>query len=159
MKKLTVLLFAFFVFLATTSSAFAATTTTQQQQADKVVNYALSLKGKVQYQWGKRDPSHLIFDCSSFTQYVFKQTLNKYMGWGANAQTHYGPKISTTGALKRGDLVMFSVGTPGKIGHVGIYMGNGKFVHNLSPKANVVISDLTTGYWKRHFIQGTRIIN
>jgi len=159
MKKFTALLLAAVLafgasamFTAPKAEAASASTT-----ASKVISIAESYQGKVQYQHGVRNPSKLIFDCSSFTQFVFKQ-VGIYIPWGATAQTKYGTKIGNTANLKPGDLVQFSVATPGKIGHVGIYIGGGKFIHNVNPKSDVVISDLTTGYWKRHFIQGTRVI-
>ncbi|WP_052339194.1 C40 family peptidase [Gorillibacterium massiliense] len=132
--------------------------TAAEKKASKVVNYAKSIAPKVSYKWGVRDTKNMIFDCSSYTQYVYGQAINKYIGWGANAQTNYGKKITKISDLKRGDLVMFSVATKGKIGHVGIYIGDGKFIHNLSPKYDVITSDLTSGSWKTKFISGTRVI-
>jgi murein DD-endopeptidase / murein LD-carboxypeptidase len=116
------------------------------------------LQGKVHYGYAKRvtsNPNNLILDCSSFTQYVYKQALGVKMGWGANTQHNAFPHVAKTD-LHKGDLVFFSVSNPSKIGHVGIYIGGGKFIHNVNPKSNVVISDLTTGYWQRHYIDGAR---
>lgn len=130
------------------------------QKADKLIDYAKSLIGKVEYGYAKRDtsnPNRLLFDCSSYTQYVFKQALGINMGWGANAQYKAFPHVAKAN-LQKGDLVFFSVGTPGVIGHVGIYIGDGKFIHNLKPSADVLISDLSTGYWKNHYIDGARAI-
>lgn len=131
-----------------------------EQSADKLLAYAKSLVGKVQYKNSVRDtsnPNKLILDCSSYTQYVFKQALGLSMKWGANLQHDAFPHVAKSN-LRKGDLVFFSVSTPGKIGHVGIYMGDGKFIHNVSPASDVVISDLTTGYWKNHYIDGARVI-
>lgn len=145
-------------YMSSNSSVSTYNVTSADTKRAKVVNYAKAIDSKVSYKWGVRDTKNFIFDCSSFTQYVFGQAIDKYIGWGANAQTKYGTTIKSAANLKRGDLVMFSVATPGKIGHVGIYMGEGKFIHALNPEKDVTISDLSTGYWKNHFIQGTRII-
>lgn len=159
MKKFTALLLAAVLAFGATAvlAAPKAEAATASSTASKVISIAKSYQGKVQYVWGKRDPNKLIFDCSSFTQFVYKKAGISLL-WGANKQTKAGTKITKISNLKKGDLVHFSVGTPGKIGHVGIYIGDGKFIHNLNPKYDVVISDLSTGYWKRHFIQGTRVI-
>lgn len=139
-----------------TPKAEAATAAETRQ---KVVAIAKSYQGKVQYQYGKRNESRLIFDCASFTQFVYKKA-GISIGWGATTQTRFGTKISSASDLKVGDLVMFSsVKNKSKIGHVGIYIGNGKFIHNLNPANDVIISDLTTGSWKTRFKQGTRVIN
>jgi murein DD-endopeptidase / murein LD-carboxypeptidase len=130
-------------------------------QADKLIAFAVSLQGKVQYGYSKRvtsNPNKMILDCSSFTQYVYKQALGVKMGWGANKQYNAFPHI-TNADLRKGDLVFFSVSNPSKIGHVGIYIGDGKFIHNVNPKSDVVIADLTKGYWKKHYIDASRPIS
>jgi lipoprotein Spr len=133
-----------------------SSSTTSSQKADAIINFAESLIGKVHYQYGSNNPNNLTFDCSSFTKYVFKsQGIN--LIWGAGKQASQGAHVAKAN-LKKGDLVHFSVGTPGKIGHVGIYIGNGKFIHNLKPGSNVLISDLNSGYWKNHYITATRIL-
>lgn len=152
--------------LPTTTSAFAATTTkastqsastkmTAAQKADKLVSFAQSLKGKVKYKYGVNDTKRLIFDCSSFTKYVYKQ-IGINLKWGANAQYKQGKKVSKSN-LKKGDLVFLSVKTPGKIGHVGIYIGNGKFIHNTTGKVyGLTIGDLNKGYWKNRYVGAAR---
>ena len=136
-------------------SAEAATASATRLQ---IAAIAKSYQGKVQYAYGQRNESKLIFDCSSFTQFVFKKAGIR-IGWGATAQTKYGDKIASASNLKIGDLIIFSkVKDRSKIGHVGIYIGKGKFIHNLNPANDVVISDLTTGSWKSRFMFGTRVI-
>ncbi|GIP38486.1 hypothetical protein J31TS4_17660 [Paenibacillus sp. J31TS4] len=149
--------------LAHPAAAQAATVQTKAAQtsaaskADRVINLAQSLQSKVRYVWGKNDPSRMVFDCSSFTKYVFKQAAGVDMKWGANAQYNQFPKVAKAN-LRPGDLIFASVSTPGKIGHVGIYIGNGKMIHNLNPKNGVVVSDINTGYWKNHYVAAARPI-
>lgn len=154
--------------LMPTTAAFAATTTsntpqvaastssmTSAQKADKLIKFAQSLQGKVKYKYGVNDPKNLIFDCSSFTKYALKQ-VGVDVKWGANAQYNQGKKVSKSN-LKKGDLVFLSVKTPGKIGHVGIYMGNGKFIHNTTGSVyGVTTSDLNKGYWKNRYVSAAR---
>jgi cell wall-associated NlpC family hydrolase len=52
--------------------------------------------------------------------------------------------------------VFFSVGTPGRISHVGIYLGNGKYIGN-SPSHGVAIYDMNSGYWKYRYITARRL--
>ncbi|WP_438432772.1 C40 family peptidase [Gorillibacterium sp. sgz500922] len=159
-SKWTALLLAAFFALGTTlfQAAPVSAAADAQIAANKVISIAESYQGKVQYVYGERNPSKLIFDCSSFTQFVYGK-VGVSLPWGANAQTKSGAKITKISNLKPGDLVMFSVSTPGKIGHVGIYIGDGKFIHNLSPKYDVVISDLSKGSWNKKFISGTRVLD
>ncbi|AZN42678.1 C40 family peptidase [Paenibacillus albus] len=120
---------------------------------DIPVAVAQSYIGKVRYHLGTRDPQHLIFDCSSFTQFVFKQALGINIPWGSSEQTKFGIPVNTKAGLSIGDLVMFSVNTPGHINHVGIYIGNGQFISNM-PGSGVAISSLNSGYWSSRFITG-----
>lgn len=116
----------------------------------RTVSIAKSYIGKVSYKFGVRNPSNLVFDCSSFTQYVFKKN-GMSIPWGSKAQARWGLPVASKAHLAIGDLVMFSVNTPGQINHVGIYIGNGQFIHN-SPSKGVGISSLNTGYWSSRYI-------
>ncbi|UVI27570.1 C40 family peptidase [Paenibacillus spongiae] len=129
---------------------------TSAQKANAVVSYAQSLKGKVKYKFGVNNPSKLIFDCSSFTKFVFaKQGVN--LKWGSVAQSKQGKYVSKSN-LKKGDLIFFSVSKPGRINHVGIYMGNGKFIHNTTGKNvnGVVISNLSS--YSKRYITARRVL-
>jgi lipoprotein Spr len=138
--------------LLNTQSAQAATVSAA---SDRIVSTAESYIGKVRYHFGARDPQHLNLDCSSFTQLVFKQN-GIAIPWGSSAQAHVGTPIADKAQLSKGDLVMFSVGRPGRINHVGIYIGNGKFISNTA-SSGVIINDLNSGYWKNRFITGRHL--
>jgi lipoprotein Spr len=105
--------------------------------------------------FGTRDASRLIFDCSSFTQFVYQKN-SVQIPWGSKAQAQAGTRVSDKAYLVKGDLVMFSVGTPGRINHVGIYIGNGKFISN-TPSSGVSITDMNSGYWKNKYITGRHL--
>lgn len=122
--------------------------------ANKIINTASSFKGRVTYVFGSRDQQRLRLDCSSFTQYVF-QLNGIQIPWGSKAQAKLGTYIPRH-QLQPGDLVFFSVSTPGQINHVGIYIGNGQFINNL-PHKGIVVGDINSSYWTSHYITGRRI--
>jgi len=114
----------------------------------------------VPYKFGaKRYPISKKFDCSSYTQYVF----GKYgidLRRVARNQSKQGHTVSRK-KLRKGDLVFFSV--PGRfksnktVGHVGIYIGNGKMINTFSNKKGVHITYVNKGYWSRKFLQAKRV--
>lgn len=122
--------------------------------ANKIINTASSFQGRVTYVFGSRDLQRLRLDCSSFTQYVF-QLNGIQIPWGSKAQAKVGTYIPRN-QLQPGDLVFFSVSTPGQINHVGIYIGNGQFINNL-PNKGVVVGNFNSSYWTSHYITGRRI--
>ncbi|XID93059.1 C40 family peptidase [Paenibacillaceae bacterium WGS1546] len=131
------------------SAATASASATSAKKADAVVSLAQQLRGKVKYKFGVNNPSKMIFDCSSFTKYVYgKQGVN--LKWSSRAQSKQGKFVSKSN-LKKGDLVFFSVSTPGKVNHVGIYIGNGKFIHNTTGKSvNGIVTSKLSDYSKRY---------
>ena len=97
------------------------------------------------------------FDCSGFVQHVFKQA-DYQLNRTASNQLCNG-MIVADDALLPGDIVFFR-GTSSESGissHVGIYMGNGEFIHASSSRG-VVISDLSGGYYAEHFLCARRVI-
>jgi len=120
---------------------------------DQIVYTAKQLLG-VPYVWGGTTTRG--FDCSGFVQYVYRQhgiTLNRT----ANSQMSNGYSVSASNLIP-GDLVFFH-GTYATSGasHVGIYIGNGQFIHSSSGKSGVVISDLWSNYYSNHYYGARRI--
>ncbi|MDP4097278.1 C40 family peptidase [Paenibacillus sp. P96] len=155
MKKLVTAALTFSMLFSAASFAAPVPASAQETYATnghKIVNTAKSYQGRVTYKWGVRNPAQLIFDCSSFTQFVFQKN-GKKIPWGSKAQAKWGTPVNSKSRLAIGDLVMFSVNKPGQIDHVGIYSGNGKFIGN-SPGGGVTISSLKTGYWASRYITG-----
>ncbi len=108
------------------------------------------------------------FDCSGLVYWSFKQ-INITMQDSAYRQgyknTDKSGKIKikkvTLGELKRGDVVCFNTvddGANDLVDHTGIYLGNGKFIHASSSAKKVVISTLASGYYKRNFSWGRRVL-
>jgi cell wall-associated NlpC family hydrolase len=105
------------------------------------------------YRRGGSSPSSG-FDCSGLTQYAFRQGSGVHIPRTAAAQYQAASKISRK-AARPGDLVFFQ--TRGRrIGHVGIYLGNGKFVHAPRP-GKAVTTEALSGYWSRHLVGFGRI--
>lgn len=101
------------------------------------------------YVWGavgKKDT----YDCSGFTSFVFKQN-GIYIPRTSINQSKFGKFISREN-LKKGDLIFFDTSRKkkGYVNHVGIYMGNGKFIHASSVKKKVVVSKLEEFYANRY---------
>lgn len=124
---------------------------TDSSVVEMVVNAALSQVGKP-YVWASSNPN-VGFDCSGLTSYAFKQAginLNRI----ASDQYSNGVAVSKDN-LMRGDLVFFSYG--GGINHVGIYIGNGKFVHASTYDTGVIVSSLS-GYYLNVYAGAVRVI-
>ncbi|MEA3455329.1 MAG: C40 family peptidase, partial [Campylobacterota bacterium] len=107
------------------------------------------------YVWGGTTPRG--FDCSGYVQYLFKKHSVK-LPRTAWSQSKLGHKIALAN-LKTGDLLFFNTdkkrGIP--VSHVGIYMGNGKFIHAASRKKGIIISPLA-GHYQECFVVAKRII-
>ena len=116
-------------------------------QRQDIISTAEQFLGKV-YIWGGTTPRG--FDCSGLTYFVYK--LNGIelprVSW-LQYRNKYGKKIKKN-RLVQGDLVFFETYKPGP-SHVGIYIGNNRFIH-ASPKKGVSISNLDEPYFKRRYI-------
>ena len=107
----------------------------------------------VRYVYGGASPSG--FDCSGLVYYVLKQF--GYSPYRTPAdQIRMGTSVSKSN-LQPGDIVFFA-GTAGTgITHVGIYAGNGQFIHAPNSRSTVSYADLTTGYWANHYYGARRM--
>lgn len=118
-----------------------------QQPSSKIVrtamNLALSFQG-VPYVWGGASPSG--FDCSGFIYYVYKQAgynIARTSAGDYEARSYY------VSSPKAGDLVFFKNTYKQGISHMGIYIGNGQFIH--AGGDYVQVSSVNDSYWKSHF--------
>jgi len=93
-------------------------------------------------------------DCSALVQNVFEETFRLSLPRTTGEQVHQGQPVSR-GELVPGDLVFFR--PPGRYDHVGIYLGEGRFLHASSSRG-VMISRLDNRYWQRHYWQARRTL-
>ena len=107
------------------------------------------------YVWGGNGPRS--FDCSGFTKYVMKH-FGYDISRTASAQATNGVAVSRS-ELQPGDLVFFhTFSSYVYITHVGIYAGNGQFIHASSSKG-ITYSDLNSAYYSSAYVSARRIIN
>lgn len=106
------------------------------------------------YRWGGTSPERG-FDCSGLVSYVFKTALGIDLPRVSRDMARAGERIERA-QLDPGDLVFFAL-RGGRIDHVGIYVGNGRFLHAPSTGRDVTVSALDAGYWGRRFKQARRI--
>jgi len=118
-----------------------------------VLKRALALLG-TPYRWGGTSPD-AGFDCSGLVGYVFRTALGIELPRVSREMADNGQLISDRASLAEGDLVFF--GKRGTVDHVGIYVGQGNFVHAPRTGRDVTVSSLTTGYWSDKFMQARRV--
>jgi len=119
----------------------------------RVLQSALTLLG-TPYRWGGNSPDSG-FDCSGLVRYVFRTTLGIELPRVSREMASTGRPINDRAALAAGDLVFF--GRKGKVDHVGIYLGDGRFVHAPRTGRDVTVSSLETGYWAGKFLAARRV--
>ena len=135
------------------SGSSASTSTSGSASGNKIVETAKKYLG-VPYVYGGTSPSG--FDCSGFVYYVLKIhgiTVPRTCATMYN----YGTQISKSD-LQPGDLVFFQGTSAAGISHVGIYVGNGQFIHSPHRGKVVSFSDLSSGYYANHYYGATRVI-
>lgn len=135
------------------TAAAAADYTPADSRAKSVLQRALTLLG-TPYRWGGASPDNG-FDCSGLVSYVFRNALDIDLPRVSREQADAGEPVSDKSELAEGDLVFF--GRRGRVDHVGIYVGEGRFVHAPSTGKDVMVSDLDTGYWSGKYMQARRI--
>ncbi len=122
-------------------------------RVQSVLSRALALLG-TPYRWGGTSPEGG-FDCSGLVGYVFRNALGIELPRVSRDMAKTGELVASKTQLTKGDLVFFGKGST--VDHVGIYVGDGKFVHAPRTGRDVTVSTLETGYWGAKFLQGRRV--
>lgn len=126
-----------------------------KQRAEPLL-YALGLLGSP-YKSGGTDPEKGV-DCSGFVSHVYKRTEDISLPHNAKAISQNGETVAKE-QLQPGDLVFFNTMRK-PYSHVGIYAGDGKFVHaSSSHTKKVMVSNMKDGYWSKRFDGARRVIS
>jgi cell wall-associated NlpC family hydrolase len=119
---------------------------------EDLVREALRNRGKP-YIWG--GASRRGFDCSGFIVYVFAKQRGMKLPHSASAQARLGTPV-TRQELQPGDLVFFATYRR-SISHVGIYLGDGKFIHAANRRKDTRVDSLDHGYYARRLKAARRL--
>ena len=124
-----------------------------QDKAQEVLINALSLTG-IQYKYGGNSPA-TGFDCSGFVRYVFRNAANLTLPPTARAIAQIGKSVQKD-ELQPGDLVFFNT-LKSAFSHVGIYLGDNKFIHAPSKGKAVQVESMQNSYWSSRFEGAQRL--
>lgn len=124
-----------------------------QNRAQEILMNAMSLTG-IKYKYGGNNPA-TGFDCSGFVRYVFSQAANLTLPPTARAISQIGKTVKKD-ELQPGDLVFFNT-LKSAFSHVGIYVGNNKFIHAPRAGSAVRVESMQTSYWANRFDGAQRI--
>jgi cell wall-associated NlpC family hydrolase len=135
-------------FASTVSSAVVDKTET-------LINNAMQLIG-VRYRWGGNTPQSGL-DCSGFVRYVFNDTFGFLLPRKSAQMSKVGLQIGKE-ELRPGDLVFFNT-MRHAFSHVGIYVGDNKFIHAPSKGKSIRVDDMTKVYWEKRYNGARRLDN
>ncbi|MCD8088018.1 MAG: C40 family peptidase, partial [Oscillospiraceae bacterium] len=138
----------------TSSSTASSLSSSSTSAGEAIVAEAKKYLG-VSYVYGGTSPSG--FDCSGLVYYVYKQ-CGYSITRTASSQNSDGTYVSRDN-LQPGDIIVFYNSAMTAIGHVGIYIGDGQFIHASSGSGKVVISDLSSTYYNSHYYSARRIVS
>jgi len=134
-------------------TGIAAESSRYFERARELVINALALIG-VHYKFGGRSPDDG-FDCSGLVAHVFREAAGLILPRDSNAMSKIGNKIDKT-ELQPGDLVFFNTRRQ-PFSHVGIYIGEHRFVHAPSRGRDVEIVDMSERYWQQRYNGARRV--
>ncbi|MGN1301937.1 MAG: SH3 domain-containing protein [Clostridia bacterium] len=140
------------VSVATQDTVATPSVETNSTSGEAVVAYAKQYLG-CSYVYGGVGPRS--FDCSGFTQYVYKQ-FGISLAHSAVTQSNNGSYVAKSD-LQPGDLVIFRDWNNNSIGHCGIYIGGGNFIHAANSTRGVVTDTLNSGYYYERYVSGRRL--
>lgn len=124
-------------------------------KSDELINRAMEVIG-VRYRWDTQLPQSGL-DGSSFVGYVFKDKLGFLLPRKSTQMSQVGKPVQRDD-LQPGDLVFFNTMRL-TFSHVGIYVGDNKFIHSPSKGASVRVDDLNSLYWDKRFDGARRLYN
>lgn len=148
---------AFLLLLFVSMSACGSTPQRQDAAADERMNelvmYAMSL-AETPYQYGGND-AQSGFDCSGYVGYVYREVLNISLPRTSAEMSRVGAALRQSD-LRPGDLVFFNT-QHRPFSHVGIYVGERKFIHSPKTGDRIRVEDMELKYWKTRYNGARRI--
>lgn len=128
------------------------------QKAQKTaMNKLMGQIGKP-YRWGGTSP-RTGFDCSGLVYYAYKDLVKIRIPRTANEMYHLrDARAIDRGELQSGDLVFFRTRGRGTADHVGVYVGNGKFIQSPRSGRDIQITSLSEDYWANHYVGARRVM-
>lgn len=126
-------------------------------KADAIVDRARELLG-IPYRWGGTSV-HRGFDCSGLIVYLFGSEANIHLPRTTQQMLHStkAPTVARS-SLRAGDVVFFNHNGGGRVSHMGLYIGGGRFIHAPRTGKTIRISKLDSAYWSRHYIGAKRFL-
>ena len=122
-------------------------------KASELVMQAMGLLGVPYKRGGTSEEKG--FDCSGFVRYMYEKSVGLVLPRRAEDQAKATEEISRS-ELKPGDLVFFNT-LKRTFSHVGIYVGDGKFIHAPRPGKAVRVDDMREAYWQKRFNGARRV--
>jgi murein DD-endopeptidase len=119
-----------------------------------LLQHALALLG-TPYRWGGTGTDG--FDCSGLVGYVFRSALGIELPRVSKDMASSGQLITDRANLSPGDLVFFGTHHGKRVDHVGIYVGDGRFLHAPRTGRDVTVSSLESGYWSDKYMEARRV--
>jgi len=136
------------------ASAAPVRASRSSDSADELIGSAMGLLG-VAYRYGGTSAS-TGFDCSGFMQHIFRRSMGLNLPRTSAEQAKMGVGISR-GELQPGDMVFFRTMGRGRISHVGLYIGNDRFIHAPRTGKRIEITSLSNKYWNAKYAFARRV--
>ncbi len=128
--------------------------TPRAEAANAVLFRAIGLVG-TPYHFGGNTPQGG-FDCSGLVSYVYRDAAGLPLPRTSAQMAELGARRLAIDALQPGDLVFFAASR--RVSHVGIYVGEGRFVHAPNRGGTVRLDRLDGPWWREHFVYGKRVL-
>ncbi|HFA6074760.1 C40 family peptidase [Neisseria gonorrhoeae] len=122
--------------------------------ADELIGSAMGLLG-IAYRYGGTSVS-TGFDCSGFMQHIFKRAMGINLPRTSAEQARMGTPVARS-ELQPGDMVFFRTLGGSRISHVGLYIGNNRFIHAPRTGKNIEITSLSHKYWSGKYAFARRV--
>ncbi|CKJ77871.1 Outer membrane protein precursor GNA2001 [Neisseria meningitidis] len=122
--------------------------------ADELIGNAMGLLG-IAYRYGGTSIS-TGFDCSGFMQHIFKRAMGINLPRTSAEQARMGTPVARS-ELQPGDMVFFRTLGGSRISHVGLYIGNNRFIHAPRTGKNIEITSLSHKYWSGKYAFARRV--